>query len=129
LSAKEPYEVHVEATFRARHRLAADGAPAEPHEHEWRVTVTAASKQLDRIAIVVDFRLLRQQMDEELGLLQGTELEANPALAEFDATPVGVGTWLLGRLQALARGETYRISRVAVGCDPGIDFVVSAEPT
>lgn len=128
MSPKEPYEVHVEAKFRARHRLAADGAAAEPHEHEWRVTVTAASAQLDRIAIVVDFRLLRQQMDEELELLTGTELEDNAALTEFDSTPIGVGTWLLGRLQARAEGESYRIASVAVGCDPGIDFVVSAEP-
>ncbi len=67
-------------------------------------------------------------MDAELGPLQGTLLEDNPALAEFDATPVGVGTWLLGRLQARARGESYRIASVAVGCDPGIDFVVSADP-
>ena len=120
----ESYVVSVDAQFDASHRLSAGGAAASVHEHRWRVSVSAASEQLDRIAIVVDFRKLRQQTDELLARLQDRVLEETPELHDTDASALAVAEWLLSQLRAWATGETYRISRVTVGCDPRIDFTV-----
>ncbi len=120
------YAVQVDVHFDASHRLAEDGSAAPVHEHRWRVSVCAASEQLDRIAIVVDFRKLRQQTDELLARLSGRVLEETPELAQTDASPVAVAEWLLRRLRVLAVGEVYRITTVTVGCDPRVDFTVGA---
>lgn len=120
----DTYGVRVDVQFDASHRLAADGATVSLHEHRWRVSVRAASERLDRIAIVVDFRKLRQQTDDLLARLQDTALEETPELNDTDASPLAVAEWLLGQLRGLSSGETYRIASVTVGCDPRIDFTV-----
>ncbi len=120
----DSYGVQVDVEFVASHGLGADGAEIPVHEHRWRVSVCAASEQLDRIAIVVDFRKLRQQTDDLLARLQGATLEETEELRATDASPVAVATWLLEQLRSQAVGETYRIARVTVGCDPRIDFTV-----
>jgi len=120
----DSYGVQVDVEFDASHRLGADGAEIPLHEHRWRVSVRAASEQLDRIAIVVDFRKLRQQTDDLLAALQGAVLEDTPELRDTDASPVAVARWLLERLRGQAVGETYRIASVTVGCDPRIEFTV-----
>lgn len=120
----DSYGVRVDVEFVASHRLAADGVAAPLHEHRWRVSVCAASEQLDRIAIVVDFRKLRQQTDELLARLRDEVLEEAPELRDTDASPLAVAQWLLDQLRGMAVGETYRITTVTVGCDPRIDFTV-----
>lgn len=120
----DSYGVRVDVQFDASHRLAADGAAVALHEHRWRVSACAASEQLDRIAIVVDFRKLRQQTEDLVARLQGRILEETPELSDTDASPLAVAQWLLEQLREQAAGETYRIAKVTVGCDPRIDFTV-----
>jgi len=118
----DSYGVQVDLQFDASHRIGEDGAAVALHEHRWRVSVCAASEQLDRIAIVVDFRKLRQQTADLLARLQDKILEETPELADTDASPPAVAQWLLEQLRDQATGETYRISKVTVGCDPRVDF-------
>lgn len=120
----DSYGVQVDVRFAASHRLAADGTAVPLHEHRWRVSVCAASELLDRIAIVVDFRKLRKQTDDLLARLQDKVLEDTPELCDTDASPLAVAQWLLEQLQGQSTGETYRIAKVTVGCDPRIDFTV-----
>jgi len=120
----DSYGVRVDVEFDASHRLATDGTAIALHAHRWRVSVCAASEELDRIAIVVDFRKLRQQTDDLLARLQDEDLEATPELRDTDASPLAVAQWLLEQLREQAVGETYRIAQVTVGCDPRIDFTV-----
>jgi 6-pyruvoyl-tetrahydropterin synthase len=121
------YWVEADAEFDAHHRRDAAGAVVDSHAHRWRVAVRATSQELDRIAIVVDFRKLRQQTDELLDRLRGKTLEDTPELDGTDATPLAVAEWLLLRLREQAVGQTYRIARVTVGCDPRIEFTVGDE--
>lgn len=125
----DSYGVRVDVKFVASHRLAAAGVVVPLHEHRWRVSVCAASEQLDRIAIVVDFRKLRQQTDELLARLQEKVLEETPELGDTDASPLAVAQWLLEQLRGMAADETYRITTVTVGCDPRIDFTVGESET
>lgn len=120
----ERFEVRVEAGFRARHRRAADGTETDLHEHDWRVAVHARSGQLDEIAIVVDFRLLRDVTEKLLEELADTELESHSELAGHPVTALRVGEWILDRLGGLGEGESWEIHAVEVECDPGIRYRV-----
>jgi 6-pyruvoyl-tetrahydropterin synthase len=120
----DEYTVQVDCEFIARHRLGPDGNEQPLHEHRWRVAVCAASQQLDRIAIVVDFRKLRQQTDDLMARLAGRTLEETEELVARGAAPLEVAHWFLDQLRDTNAGENYRITTVTVGCDPRIDFTV-----
>ncbi len=120
------FDVRIETRFRARHRVGPAGEDLAEHEHDWRVAVQASSTQLDRISIVVDFRKLRGQTEALLDQLRGTLLEENADLGERSATAQAVARWLLRRLARENDGEAYCISSVEVGCDPGVDYILSA---
>ncbi len=118
------FEVQVETHFDAEHCLDLAGGRCEAHEHRWRVAVRARSPRLDHIAIVVDFRKLRQQADELVARLAGKNLEETDELREGDTGPGGVAEWLLDELRRMNVDEDYVISSVTVGCDPRIDVTV-----
>lgn len=126
MADRELFEVRVEVSFRATHAIGPDGRSAAPHEHHWQVAARARSERLDPIAIVVDFRRLRDDALELVGRLEGTVLEDNPALGEAHPTAPGVAAWLLERLSEGARGQDYRIEAVEVECDAGIRWVAGA---
>ena len=121
----ESFEVRVESGFRASHRRGPAGEEVAPHEHDWTVAVHARSGDLDPIALVVDFRVLRADTDAALDELGDRKLEDHPELD--DTTPLAVGSWLLERLVAEAEGERWEIFAVEVEADPGVRFVVERE--
>lgn len=127
MADRELFEVRVEVAFAAAHGVGPDGAAVDRHEHRWQVAVRARSERLDPIAIVVDFRRLRDDALTLVGRLDGTVLEDNPALESHPPTAPGVAGWLLAGLAEGARGEDYRIEAVEVECDPGIRWVIGAE--
>jgi len=127
LSDQASYEVRVETAFQARHRRGPDGKMSEEHSHRWQVAVSAASEQLDAIALVVDFRKLLGQTDALLPELESGRIEDHDDFHDLTVTAGRVAEWILTRLQAESRGATYRIARVEVSCDPGIAFIATAE--
>ena len=122
------FDVRVETSFRARHRVGPAGERVAEHEHDWRVVVQASSAELDRLSLVVDFRKLSGQTEELLDGLRGTALEEHAELGMQPATAEEVARWLLRALVRKNRGETYSITAVEVGCDRGIDYLLSVAP-
>jgi len=127
MSDQELFEVRVEVAFEAIHAVGPDGGPAPPHDHRWQVAVRARSEKLDPIAIVVDFRKLRDDAQRLVDTVTGQRLEEHPALAGAPATPFAIGQWILRSLEADARGADYRIEAVEVECEPGIRWVIGRE--
>lgn len=122
----ERFEVRVETGFRARHRRDAHGRSVPEHEHAWQVAVHARSRILDPIALVVDFRILREETDRVLAELTGSSLEEHPELGRGPVTSIAVGRWLLARLAGLGAGKPWEVHAVEVECDPGVRYVISA---
>lgn len=125
--AAEYFEVRVEGRFVASHVVGAEGDIVARHEHLWKVAVRAGSTQLDAIAIVVDFRRLRADLEEALAVLAGCRLEEIPGLAAAPADEAAVGRWLLRRLRRVPEGVAYRVVAVEVECDEGIRWVIGEE--
>lgn len=128
VEASELFEVRVEVSFDATHRRGMDGALRGAHSHRWTVAAHARSRKLDSIAIVVDFRRLRDDLEELLGELAEETLEEHPEIGE-PATPLVVARWVLGRLRREAEGESWEIHAVEVEADPGIRYVAEASST
>lgn len=123
----EYFEVRVEGAFLASHRIGRDGSAAPLHQHRWRVAVRAGSSRLDAIAIVVDFRRLRADLEQTLEALDGNVLEDHPDFAGLPATEPAVGEWLLSRLRARVVNADYRVVAVEVECEDGIRWVIGED--
>ena len=79
-----------------------------------RVAAWAGSDELDRIALVVDFRRLRALLEEVL--------DRRPA-----NDPPELARWLLDTLRAEVAGEPYAIDAVEVGTEEGMSFILQAD--
>ena len=104
------YEVRVEAQFEAGHSRGPAGEELPLHHHQWQVAVRAASRDLDHIGIVVDFRVVRTVIDEVLALVDQRVLEDLDAFAQTPPTAAAVARWLFEqideRLQKVTGGES-----------------------
>jgi 6-pyruvoyltetrahydropterin/6-carboxytetrahydropterin synthase len=59
------FEISVEMNFFASHQLVLpDGSKESAHEHIWEVAAFVNSKKLNNIGIVMDFRELRQMLED-----------------------------------------------------------------
>ena len=70
------FTITVETEFNASHQLTLpDGSVEELHEHCFKVRAAVSAQTLDKMDVVMDFHLLKQQLDEILAPLVGQNLE------------------------------------------------------
>jgi 6-pyruvoyltetrahydropterin/6-carboxytetrahydropterin synthase len=61
------YELTVESTFSAAHQLIGSNGPCEElHGHTWKVQVTVAGNELDKIGMLFDFKELKKVLSDIL---------------------------------------------------------------
>ena len=79
---KSHYEATVEHSFAASHSVKlADGSYEPMHLHNWRVTATFRSRQLDDAGFVVDFVAAQDALHRATADLVGGDLNAVAELA------------------------------------------------
>lgn len=110
----ERFEVRVEVTFDAP----PPGHTAEAGVVRWTVAAHARSTRLDRIALVVDFRRLRDELSELT-----RELADGTAVDRDSWSPPAAAGWLLGKLRERLGDDRYEICAVEAGCEEGIVFI------
>ncbi len=114
------YEVSVDHRFRARHAIVlGDGEWEEGHEHEWLVTATFRSDELDPVTgVVVDFLDVTDALKEIGDDLEGRDLNKIRELAE-GASAERVARYLARRLARTLGPEGDKLYRVCVAEAPG----------
>ncbi len=64
---KYMYELVVQKSFAGAHNLRDyDGECEKLHGHNWKVEVTLKSKVLDKLGMVIDFKIIKKTLDEIL---------------------------------------------------------------
>ena len=59
------YRLRVESKFDAAHKLIGyEGKCARLHGHTWKVEVFVIGEKLDRIGMLVDFKMLKKRLEE-----------------------------------------------------------------
>lgn len=109
----------VEGQFSAAHQVRLPDGSLEPiHGHDWHVTATFASQQLDPTGFVVDFVAARAALDDVLSGLHHQHLNHAPALAGINPTAEHLARYLFERLAASAVGTCLLAIRIteAPGC-------------
>ena len=73
------FEVKVEKSFSAAHHLLNyQGACENQHGHNWKVEVYVRGEKLDKSNILVDFKVLKKELDEILNYLDHKDINTLP---------------------------------------------------
>lgn len=77
------FEIHVSAEFEAAHRIAGyNGKCDRLHGHSWIVEAAVTGQKLDKLGMLVDFKVVKGRLRELLEGLDHQFLNELPAFAE-----------------------------------------------
>jgi len=94
------YQIIVEDTFDAFHRLHLPEVQEPLHKHAWRVWTAVESPTLNRLGMVMDFRLLRQYLHEVLGEFSSLScLNEHPYFQTINPSAEALAAYIYERLQ------------------------------
>ena len=104
------FEVTVIREFSAAHRVEDYPGNCERlHGHNWKVEVTASSRDLDSLGMVVDFRKLKEAADRALDALDHGFLNDLPVFRGVNPTAENIARYLCEVI-----GADLPVSRVRV---------------
>ncbi len=109
------YEISVITHFSAAHRLVGyDGSCANVHGHNWEISIFIRGTELNDIGVLVDFREVKQLVNDSLAELDHGDLNALPAFADANPTSENIARHLHEKLSAELNEGNCTVHRVAV---------------
>ena len=110
------FEIEIERCFSAAHQLRGyNGNCSNLHGHNYRVTVTVRSNELDRIGIALDFRKLKQELDSLLEEYDHRNLSELPEFQEINPTSEVLARTIYRRRGEKMNEGPIRVWKVRVG--------------
>lgn len=110
------FEIEIERCFSAAHQLRGyNGNCSNLHGHNYRVTVTVRSNELDWIGIALDFRKLKQELDSLLEEYDHRNLSELPEFQELNPTSEVLARTIYRRMGEKMNGGPIRVWKVRVG--------------
>jgi len=93
------FELTIEDTFNSAHQLIGYGGPCEKlHGHTWKVAVTVAGKKLNKIGILVDFKILKSKLKEILKKLDHEFLNELPEFKKINPSAENIAKFIFDKL-------------------------------
>lgn len=94
------FELTIERRFNATHAITLPTGEVEPvHGHDWRVEVAITAAGLDDLDLVMDFHALERALDDLIGPLNHTHLNAHAWFADAHPTAERLAERLAGALR------------------------------
>lgn len=94
------YELTVESQFDSAHCLRGyQGACENLHGHTYRVMVSYAGSELDRIGVLVDFRKLKHELAEVIGYLDHRHLNDLLEFREVNPTAENIAKYIFEEMR------------------------------
>jgi len=109
------YELTVDATFSSAHNIRGyEGACEQLHGHNWKVEIVVATKKLDKLDMVVDFRTLKGHLKDILERLDHKYLNEIPPFDKENATAENIAKYIYKELKGKVDDRGVKLSRVRV---------------
>lgn len=94
------YSVQVEAGFSAAHNLRGyKGKCEDLHGHNWKVEISIEKSRLDKIGMVVDFRLLKQALNSFLEEFDHKYLNGIPYFKKINPTSENIARYIFEKIK------------------------------
>ncbi|HPI77595.1 MAG TPA: 6-carboxytetrahydropterin synthase QueD [bacterium] len=111
----EMYEVSKETTFSSAHSLREyEGRCEALHGHNWKVKAHVAATELDRLGMVVDFKILKAALEETADRLDHTLINDVPPFDSINPSAENLAKHFYAELSARLNDGRARVSRVDV---------------
>jgi 6-pyruvoyltetrahydropterin/6-carboxytetrahydropterin synthase len=89
------FEVKVEAEFAAAHHLLNyNGKCENPHGHNWKVEVYAEGEELDASGILIDFKVLKAELNKVLDMLDHYDLNTLEELKDISPSSENIAKFI-----------------------------------
>jgi len=109
------FEIYIKTHFAAAHTLKGyPGNCAHLHGHNWQVELFVRCEGLDDIGIGIDFRILKEKVNEILEDLDHRHLNDLPVFTRENPTSEAVARYLYRMLSERLNDERISVARVRV---------------
>ena len=95
------YEIEVRSAFEAAHFIKGyDGKCARLHGHNWEVVAVVRGEKLDKLGMLVDFKILKAELNKVLDAFDHRFLNELENFAEENPTAENIARKIFQRLAA-----------------------------
>ena len=111
------FEVKVERSFSAAHHLLNyQGACENQHGHNWKVEVFVKGENLDKSNILVDFKVLKKELDEILNYLDHKDINTLPEFLHESPSSEYMAKFIFDKMKERLKAQykNAAVSKVAV---------------
>ncbi|MFH1422513.1 MAG: 6-carboxytetrahydropterin synthase QueD [Planctomycetota bacterium] len=107
------FELKVTDSFAAAHNLRGyEGECENLHGHNYTVEVVIAAKTLNKLGVVVDFKLIKKELNEVISLFDHSYLNNQPPFIQKNATAENIAREIYNKLKG--KFKPARVTRVTV---------------
>lgn len=105
------HELKVESSFSAAHHLLNyNGECENQHGHNWKVEVYAKGTQLDKSNLLIDFKVLKKELNYVLDMLDHKDINTLPEFENVSPSSEIISKFIYEKLKA----KLPSISKVSV---------------
>lgn len=109
------FEVVVHTHFASAHNLRGyKGKCEELHGHNWKVAVRVTAETLDSLGMVVDFGVLKKELQAIIEKLDHKYLNDVPPFDELNPSSENIAYFIFQELATVMNREGRRVSSVSV---------------
>jgi 6-pyruvoyltetrahydropterin/6-carboxytetrahydropterin synthase len=109
------YHLTVYTHFAAAHNLINYQGDCENlHGHNWKVEVTVSARELDKAGLGIDFKILKSETKQVLGLLDHKYLNELPPFTEISPSSENLSRFLFEKLSETFNNDNVRVTKVNV---------------
>ena len=111
------FEVKVEKSFSAAHHLLNyQGACENQHGHNWKVEVYVKGETLDKSNILVDFKVLKKELDKVLNYLDHKDINTLPEFENESPSSEYMAKFIYDKMKEKLKNQYKNafVSKVAV---------------
>ncbi|OIO37623.1 MAG: 6-carboxytetrahydropterin synthase QueD [Candidatus Omnitrophica bacterium CG1_02_49_10] len=109
------YEVKVRSSFSAAHNLRNYRGKCEKlHGHNWMVEAAAASQEVDKNGMVIDFVLLKKALKKILMELDHSYLNKHPYFKKANPSSENIAKYIYDKLRMKLPAVRHAVSSVKV---------------
>jgi len=109
------YELMVHTHFSSAHSLRGyKGKCEELHGHNWKVGVQIGSETLDNLGMVIDFKVLKQELHEIIQRLDHKHLNDIPPFDALNPSSENIAFYIFQELKKSLTRERVIVAKVTV---------------
>lgn len=109
------FEVSIKAGFSGAHRLRGyRGKCEELHGHNWDVEVSVGTKKLNKTGLALDFKLLKQKLNDVLARLDHCDLDRLAYFRNVNPSAENIARYIYINLKKSLKIKGVKLIRVSV---------------